>query len=90
MADANADTLWQFAAGGFRDFSRIASSHPEMWRDISVANRAALLARIDSYSQTLADLRGLIEAGDAASLEAWFQRARDQRNAWLQRFEAGR
>ncbi len=90
VADANADTLWQFAAGGFRDFSRIASSHPEMWRDISVANRAALLARIDSYSQTLADLRGLIEAGDAASLEAWFQRARDQRNAWLQRFEAGR
>jgi prephenate dehydrogenase len=90
VSDPQAGTLWQFAAGGFRDFSRIASSHPEMWRDICLANRQALLERIDGYAATLASLRDLIERGDGAGLEAVFSRARDERNRWLARFEAGR
>ena len=81
------DLLWQHAAGGFRDFTRIASSHPEMWRDICVANRDALLAEIDRFDAVLAEIRGLVDRGDGASLEAWFERARDARNSWLAQFE---
>ncbi len=87
VADPDAHTLWQFAAGGFRDFSRIASSHPEMWRDICLANRDALLARIDGYAATLGRLRALIAEGDAVGLDAVFTRARSERNRWLEQFE---
>ena len=82
--------LWQHAAGGFRDFTRIASSHPDMWRDICVANRDAILAEIDSYGAALAALRRMIEAGDGAALEALFERTREARNEWLARFEGGK
>jgi prephenate dehydrogenase len=88
VADPDAQTLWQFAAGGFRDFSRIASSHPEMWRDICLANRDALLERIDGYAATLDRLRSLIESGDGDGLDAVFRRARNERNRWLEQFEA--
>lgn len=83
----NAALRWRHAAGGFRDFTRIASSHPEMWRDICVANRDAILATIDEYDQSLAKLRGLIEHGDDAGLFALFGDARDARNRWLDEFE---
>src|ERR1700754_3330790 len=59
-----------FAAGGFRDFTRIAASSPEMWRDICVANRTALLEELDGYTAVLAQLRQAIETGDGAALEA--------------------
>jgi prephenate dehydrogenase len=45
----HADLLFQYAASGFRDFTRIAGSSPEMWRDISLANRDALLGELDAY-----------------------------------------
>jgi len=77
------ERLFGYAAGGFRDFTRIASSSPEMWRDICVANRDALLRRIDDYQSALTGLRSLVDAGDAAGLEALFTRARDARDAWL-------
>lgn len=78
------DRFISFAAGGFRDFTRIASSHPEMWRDICLANRAELLAELDGYSDVLQELRGIIERGDAVALQALFERARDARNQWLE------
>ncbi|MDO8786456.1 MAG: prephenate dehydrogenase/arogenate dehydrogenase family protein [Sulfuritalea sp.] len=79
----NADQLFSFAAGGFRDFTRIASSHPEMWRDICVANRQALLPELDAYMVELMRTRVLIAGGDAAGLEAMFDAARTRRDAWL-------
>ena len=79
----NSAQLFSFAAGGFRDFTRIASSHPEMWRDICVANREPLLAELDRYAEKLRALRPLIERGDAAALEALFAEARAARDRWL-------
>ncbi|GAA5181346.1 hypothetical protein GCM10025771_28090 [Niveibacterium umoris] len=80
---ANAEQLFGFAASGFRDFTRIASSHPEMWRDICVANRHALLAELDTYLTELAWIRALLSQGDGDSLEKLFCEARDARDAWL-------
>ena len=79
------ERLMSFAAGGFRDFTRIASSHPEMWRDICIANRGALAAELSRYESTLAGMRELLERGDSRALEALFERARDARNRWLER-----
>ena len=79
----NADQLFSFAAGGFRDFTRIASSHPEMWRDICVANRHALLLELDAYMAELMRTRVLLAGGDADGLEALFSTARARRDAWL-------
>ncbi|WP_341675419.1 prephenate dehydrogenase/arogenate dehydrogenase family protein [Niveibacterium sp. SC-1] len=80
---ANAEQLFNFAAGGFRDFTRIASSHPEMWRDICIANRHALLAELDTYLTELAWIRALLSKADGESLEKLFTDARDARDAWL-------
>jgi len=79
----NSAQLFSFAAGGFRDFTRIASSHPEMWRDICVANRGPLLAELDRYAEKLRSLRPLIERGDGAALEKLFVEARAARERWL-------
>jgi prephenate dehydrogenase len=79
----NAKQLFSYAAGGFRDFTRIAASHPEMWRDICLANRRALLAEIDRYGGKLKRVRKMLERGDAGALDALFSGARDARNRWL-------
>ncbi len=76
-----------FAGGGFRDFTRIAASNPEMWRDICVANRDALLAELDGYLATLGALRQLIDAGDGAGLEAIFARTSQARTDWAKQQE---
>ena len=76
---------FSFAAGGFRDFTRIAASSPEMWRDIVLANRQALLAELDGYTAVLARLRAAIEAGDGDLLTEVFSRARDARQRWTER-----
>lgn len=86
----DAERLFSFAAGGFRDFTRIASSSPEMWRDIALANRAALLAEIDRYDKALAHMRELVAARDGDGLQELFAQSRDARNAWLRRIEQGR
>jgi prephenate dehydrogenase len=73
---------FSFAAGGFRDFTRIAASSPEMWRDVCLANRAALLAELDAYTAVLARFRAAIDASDGAALEAAFARSRAARTEW--------
>ena len=69
-------------AGGFRDFTRIASSDPTMWRDIALANRPALLEAIDQFSQHLEQLRVAVEGEDADELFATFSRAKTARDAF--------
>ncbi|GBL45000.1 cyclohexadienyl dehydrogenase [Sulfuriferula multivorans] len=78
----NADTLFSFAASGFRDFTRIAGSSPEMWRDIALANRQALLNEIEQYQASLEQMRIALTAEDAAALEATFKRAQTARVRW--------
>ncbi|HEY6241565.1 MAG TPA: prephenate dehydrogenase/arogenate dehydrogenase family protein [Burkholderiales bacterium] len=78
----DAERLFSFAAGGFRDFTRIASSSPEMWRDICLANRDALLAELARYRGELDEVRTILERGDGKGLEALFSRAREARERW--------
>jgi prephenate dehydrogenase len=79
---ANAEQLFGFAASGFRDFTRIAGSHPEMWRDISLANKTALMNEITAYQDELSRLKQLLEHDDGDSLHALFERASTARNNW--------
>ena len=75
--------LFGYAAGGFRDFTRIASSQPEMWRDICVANSDLLLKEVFRFSGELEKIKKLLETKDAASLEKLFSDARAARERWL-------
>jgi prephenate dehydrogenase len=77
----NSAELFSFAAGGFRDFTRIASSHPEMWRDICVANRDRLLDEVKRFSSKLEEVKKLLD--DPARLEKLFAEARDARDKWI-------
>ena len=79
---ANAEQLFDYAASGFRDFTRIAGSHPEMWRDICLANRTALLDELDRYRAQLDEMRAALQSGDGERLEASFDIARTARRAW--------
>ncbi|MBS1211859.1 MAG: prephenate dehydrogenase, partial [Proteobacteria bacterium] len=78
----DADLFFTFAASGFRDFTRIAASHPEMWRDICLANRDALLLELDSYREQLDDLRLALARNDGERLEEIFGIARQARREW--------
>jgi len=80
----NRDLLLSFAASGFRDFTRIAASSPEMWRDISLANREALLREVKGYADELHVLYQALEANDAAKLEEIFAEAQKVRANWKQ------
>lgn len=75
----NAAELFSFAAGGFRDFTRIAASSPELWRDIALQNRQALLDELDRYGARLAVFRELIEKGEGPGLERLMTEARASR-----------
>lgn len=83
---ASAD-IFRFAAGGFRDFTRIASSDVVMWRDIALANRDALLGAIDGFSHSLGGLREAIAASDGARIQEVFERARSARETYLRWLE---
>jgi prephenate dehydrogenase len=80
----NRELFFSFAASGFRDFTRIAASHPEMWRDISLANRDALLGELDRYRAQLDEIRTALAAGDGGRLEEIFDTARTARRAWAE------
>jgi prephenate dehydrogenase len=78
----NSDEIFRCAAGGFRDFTRIASSDPVMWRDIAIANRDALLNAIDLFSEHLGQLRQAVADEDAAGMQETFARAKAARDAF--------
>lgn len=83
----HADLLFQYAASGFRDFTRIAGSSPEMWRDITLANRAALLTELDAYMTQLNQLRSLLATGDGKAIEAIYANAQQARHDWIRSIE---
>ncbi|WP_295384839.1 prephenate dehydrogenase/arogenate dehydrogenase family protein [uncultured Thiodictyon sp.] len=74
------DEIFRYAAGGFRDFTRIASSSPVMWRDICIANREALSAVLGRFSVELTDLAQAIRLGDGNYLLEVFERAKAARD----------
>lgn len=72
--------IFRYAAGGFRDFTRIAASDPIMWRDIALANREAILSVLDQIMADFSHMRSAIDSGDGDYLIDVFTRARDARN----------
>lgn len=79
-SSGSAEAIFKFAAGGFRDFTRIASSDPVMWHDIVRANRDAVLSSMDDFSMRLAELRAAIESDDSAEILDTFRRAKTARD----------
>jgi prephenate dehydrogenase len=79
---SNAKQLFDFAASGFRDFTRIAGSSPEMWRDISLANKTALLSELEAYQAEISALQNLLKNEDSQGLQAMFEHASQARQAW--------
>ena len=78
----DSEQFFAFAASGFRDFTRIAASHPEMWRDICLANREPLLEELDRYQAQLDELRTALLTNDGEFLSMTFAAARAARRAW--------
>jgi prephenate dehydrogenase len=75
------DEIFRFAAGGFRDFSRIASSDPVMWRDICLENQAAILGALDEFQNNLDGLKKMIENHDSDGLFKAYEHAKTIRDA---------
>ena len=78
------DEIFAYAAGGFRDFTRIASSDPVMWRDICLANGEAIVAMLDRFGADLEGMKAALRAGDGAELLARFQAAKQARDAFTE------
>ncbi len=75
------ESILKYSAGGFKDFTRIASSDPVMWRDIAMMNREGVLELMDFFTGYLAELRSLVERKDARGLEDFFTRSKEKRDA---------
>jgi len=80
----NAQQLFALAAGGFRDFTRIAGSSPEMWRDICLSNRDLILEDLARYREEIGRIAALLEVADGPGLERLFADARAARGRWLE------
>ncbi|MBP8043842.1 MAG: prephenate dehydrogenase/arogenate dehydrogenase family protein [Neisseria sp.] len=78
-------TYLDFAASGFRDFTRIASSHPAIWTDICIANKDSLLYLLAGQQQALAYLQNLLQSNDADALYRYFEEAQHTRDDWQAR-----
>jgi prephenate dehydrogenase len=77
------ENILEYSAGGFRDFTRIASSDPTMWRDIAETNRDALLEMMEQFEVFFAELKADVAAGDGDKLYEFFQRSKQMRDAIL-------
>ncbi len=79
----------RYSAGGFRDFTRIAASDPEMWRDVFLNNREAILEMLGRFSEDLTALQRAIRWGEGETLEALFRRTREIRRGIIEMRQAG-
>ena len=78
----------KFAAGGFRDFTRIAASDPVMWRDVFLDNREAVLEMLGRFDEDLTSLQRMVRYGEGAKLEDWFTRTRAVRRGLIEAKQA--
>jgi prephenate dehydrogenase len=74
------ESILRYSAGGFRDFTRIASSDPAMWRDIALMNREAILEMMDFFAGSLGELRNLVATSDSAGLQRFFANSKELRD----------
>jgi len=81
--DRYEENILLYSAGGFRDFTRIASSDPTMWRDIALTNRDALLEMIERFEADLTQLKEAIRSADGPTLHSYFLRSKLNRDAIL-------
>jgi len=81
--DRYSENILEYSAGGFRDFTRIASSDPTMWRDIAQTNRDALVEMMLQFEKFFAELREDVETGDGSRLFEFFERSKKSRDAIL-------
>ncbi|MGD8265272.1 MAG: prephenate dehydrogenase/arogenate dehydrogenase family protein [Chromatiales bacterium] len=77
------EDIFKYAAGGFRDFTRIASSNPVMWRDICIANKDAVASLVESYADEMMDLARAIREDDVETLTRMFMNAKKHRDAFI-------
>lgn len=80
----NAQQLFEYAGSGFRDFTRIAASSPQMWHDITLTNKEALLAELDQYIQQLTTLKNIITHSDSNAILTMYSNAQRARHQWEQ------
>lgn len=87
VGNYNDDNGWfhRLAAGGFRDLTRIAASHPVMWRDILLSNREEMVLLLDDWIAQMTQFQGAIQRGDADWIETIFARSRDLRQALFEK-----
>jgi cyclohexadieny/prephenate dehydrogenase len=83
----NTDVI-KFAAGGFRDFTRIAASDPIMWRDVFLNNREAVLEMLGRFTEDLTALQRMVRFGQGDKLEDWFTRTRAIRRSLIEAKQA--
>ena len=79
---ADDPTVWDLAAGGFRDTSRVAASDTQMFLDILLTNRAAVLEQVDRFAQHLGALRVMLEADDEAGMRRKLSDSQRARASW--------
>jgi len=77
------ETILKYSAGGFKDFTRIASSDPVMWRDIALMNRGGILEMMDIFAKYFKQLHALLEESDGPGLEDFFARSKQSRDSLL-------
>ena len=87
LVAAGPGDCFRYAAGGFRDFSRIASSDPVMWRDICLENRGAIAERLDAFGDRIGELAGMVRRGEGGALLERFARAKGVRDAYVEESE---
>ena len=81
----NKEVLLNFAASGFRDFSRIAASSPEMWRDICLANKESILQDLILFEKEINELKSFLELNDEDNLEKYLKNASTTRKNWSEK-----
>ena len=81
----NKEVLLNFAASGFRDFSRIAASSPEMWRDICLANKESILQDLILFEKEINELKSFLELNDKDNLEKYLKNASTTRKNWSEK-----